>query len=172
MHDVCYLTSNRLKDTQRDQSASGGTAEIRFEQRIQVEKARRLHAVRGAPSFGWTHGKKEVLEDVKGANVRDAFEGNPYFTDDPLTVTKTPGADDGKPCGNSRIVTIMETMIDNAVSAIFKTVNFEICLFQTINDLLSSLQYVVKVSEELLGTNKFLEPVADVVNRKTNGVVE
>lgn len=101
--------------------------------------------------------RKEVLETVNGVNVREAIEGNPYLLEDRLNMVMTPARDNRRPYGDSRIVAMMQSMIDKVMFERIVSVIFEIRLRQAIDDMVSSTWYLVKVTEALLGTNEVLE---------------
>lgn len=48
------------------------------------------------------------------------------------------GPDDMEPYGDIPMATMMQAMVDEAVSAKFEAVNFEIRLHQTVDDIVSS----------------------------------
>lgn len=53
---------------------------------------------------------------------------------------------DGKRYGDSRMTTMMQAMIDAAVSEKFELVNFEMCVHQKIDDTVSSARYHVEMT--------------------------
>lgn len=68
-----------------------------------------------------------------------------------------------------RMATKMQSMINKALSTKFKSVNFKTCLPQTIEDIVSSIQYLVKVTDPLLKTEKLLGLIAHVVKTELTG---
>lgn len=77
-----------------------------------------------------------------------------------------------RPYVDSHMPAMVRNMIDKAVSEIFETVNFEIHLGQTIEDIVSSPWCVVKVTEVLFDTDELLDPVSHVVKNEANRVIE
>lgn len=119
------------------------------------------------------HGAQmEVSETVKAANVRDAILGIPYLTEDALVAIMTRCPDVGRTYGDSRMAMMMQAMIDKAVSVKFESVYFEIRLRQTIDGIVSMLQYTVNVTKALLETDEFLKSVADAVKTEDDRVIK
>lgn len=87
----------------------------------------------------WTVREKKTSEIVKAASLIEETEGISCFIKNSLAATMTPDHDGGRHYGDSRMETVMQAMIDKAVSAEFELVNFDIRLLQTIYDILSSV---------------------------------
>lgn len=66
----------------------------------------------------------------------------------------------------------MQATVDKRVSAKFESVKFKIRLRQTVEDVVSSPQYFLKMTEELLDNKELLDPVAHVVKMKAATVIE
>lgn len=59
----------------------------------------------------------------------------------------TNGRDNGKPYCNGQIAATMQALADKTVSGKFVSVNFEIGQCQILDDIVSSLRYLIKVTE-------------------------
>lgn len=94
--------------------------------------------------------KQEVSETVKEASFSCAIAGIFDRIDDKLTAMTSPRPDDGKMYGESHITAMMQTMIEKVVSSRFQSINFEIRLCRTVEDIKSLPRYLVKVTEVLL----------------------
>lgn len=81
-------------------------------------------------SDGHVAKSKESLT-VNAASVSDRFAGIPNLIGKLLTAMMTHGPDNHKPYGDRRMVAVMLSMVENTVSAKFKSVDFEIRLHQT-----------------------------------------
>lgn len=66
----------------------------------------------------------------------------------------------------------MQAMADQMVSGKFESVDFEISLCQTLENLVWSPRYLVKGPEALLDTDTFLEPVSHVVKSEADNVID
>lgn len=84
----------------------------------------------------------------------------------------TPGLDDKKLYGDSRIATMIQTMFDKSISEIFNLVQFTIRLRQAIDEFVSSLRYEVKVTKELLNTDELIKLVAHVIKTEADKVIK
>lgn len=84
----------------------------------------------------------------------------------------TVGPDNGKPYSDGRMTAITQATVHKTVSAKFETVNFEIDLHQTLDYMVSSIHYVVRVTKALLDTDKFLEPVVYVVRTEADKIID
>lgn len=73
----------------------------------------------GRPASGGHVGEKKEPVTFKAANVRDAITETPYFIEYYLITMMTPGPSDRKPYVGSRIVAMMQAMIDKTVSKNF-----------------------------------------------------
>lgn len=82
------------------------------------------------------------------------------------------GAGDGKTYGSTCMSAMMQAMVSKTVSARSESVYFEIRIQQTMNKFSSSLQYLGKMTEKLLRTDKFLKPIANMVRAETDKVVK
>lgn len=124
------------------------------------------------PASGGQEAKKEVSGTVKATNILDVLADILYLIEDSQAATMTPGPDDIYSYAYKHMDTIIQAIVDKAVLAKFESVNLEIPLRQTINDIVSSPRYVVKLSNALLETNEFLELVSYVIERETYRVME
>lgn len=90
------------------------------------------------PASGGHMTKKKETVTFNTSNVSDAiadiFHLIKYF----LPVTMSPGPENGNPYGDNRMAAILQAMVDKTASAKFDSIEFEIRLYQTLNDILSS----------------------------------
>lgn len=140
-----------------DQFANGGSDKARFGKKDTLNKlVDRVLSDDCLASAG--HGvKKEESVAVKASNVRDAIAGSSYLIENALAAMMTAGRDEGKQYSDIRMAAMMQAMVDKKVSARFDSANFDIRRRQTIDDILSSPRYPVKVTKALLETEKFFE---------------
>lgn len=82
-----------------------------------------------------------------------------------------PGSNDRKPNGHFRKTSMIQVVIDKVVSARFESVNYEFRLRKAIAVNVSSLLYIVKVSETLMEHDKFRKSVAQVVKTEASRVM-
>lgn len=97
--------------------------------------------------------KREASENVKGESLRVAIKGIHYRIKDALTAMMTSGFDVGKPYEVSHMAVIMQTMNERTVLTKSESVHFEISFRQRKYDIVTSRQYLAKVSKALLHTN-------------------
>lgn len=71
-----------------------------------------------------------------------------------------------------RISTMMQTMIGKEMSAKYGSANFEIRLRQSIDGIVLSPGYFVKVTEALVKIDEFFEPAVHMRKRETDRGIE
>lgn len=116
--------------------------------------------------------KTEKSLIVNAADAKEAISGISYLCENGLTATLTPSPDNGKPYDESRTAAMVQAIVDKTVFAKFESVDFDLCLPQTPDDIVSSLQYLFKLTEAQLDTDEFLKTVAHVVKTKAEKVVD
>lgn len=104
-----------------------------------------------------------MLERVGTASVRSAFAAICYLIEDAFAAMMTPGFENRKRYGENRMDAVMPAPTDNAVSEDLNAAQFKVRLQQTIEKIVSSLQYLFNVIEEVLETQSYIKPVANVV---------
>lgn len=114
---------------------------------------------------------RNVSESGEDFILRDDTAGINCLIEHALTSTKTPGADDAKPYGQSPMAVMMLAEIYNVVSEMLCPVNWEFRLRQKIDDIVLSPRYFMKVTEALLNTKEFPWPVSYVVDTEANRVI-
>lgn len=102
--------------------------------------------------------------------LRKAIVGVLYIIEDALAAMMIPGSDDDKPCGDTCLATMMQAIVDNAGTTKFESVDYEIHLCQTVDDTVSSPNYLDKVTEVRLQVNEFFELVVRVVKTEPDGI--
>lgn len=80
--------------------------------------------------------KKSVI--VTAANKRDAIESISYLIGVMVTTRMTPGTENGRPYGDSRMPAMMQAIVDKTVPAKFVSFDFKIRLRQTLGGVISS----------------------------------
>lgn len=75
--------------------------------------------------------KKAESVVVNACNVIDALSSIPYVIQDASTVLMTTGSDNGKPYDANVMAAMIQATVDKTVSAKLESVNFEIRLCQT-----------------------------------------
>lgn len=109
---------------------------------------------------------------MKDATVREAIAGIIYLSKDALAASMTPKPDDGTLYGDNRLATMTQAMVHRSTVAKFESINFEIRLRQTIDDIVQSPWYLVKVTKALSEIDKLLELVAHLKKVEANRVTK
>lgn len=74
--------------------------------------------------------------------------------------------------GYTHMAPTMQALVDSSMSVAFDSVNFAIRVCHTIIDIVSSPRYLVKLTEVILETDKYLKLVSHVGKMEANRVVE
>lgn len=125
-----------------------------------------------SPATGQNVAEKEESVIVNDVSVGDGIVGIPFLTEDALTTLTTHGPDNGIPDGNSRIAAIMQFMIKITISAKFESASFAIHLFETLEDIVWSPRYFVKVTVALPNIDDAFDPLAHVVKSDADSVID
>lgn len=116
--------------------------------------------------------EKEDLVIFNASKLRNIISSFPYLIENELGTMMARVPDNCKPHGDSQKAAMLQGMVGKTLSAKCESVNIQIRLQRTTEDISSSTLYLVKVTEVLLETNKVVKTAAHVVRREANRAVE
>lgn len=136
---------NSLQDVPSGQVENCGTVKVSFGKKGMLNKLVNHVVSEHRPAVGGYVARTTASETVKAANAQYAIASIFALMPNALAANMTADREDENVYDDSRMVAMMEAMIDKVLSVKFESVDFVIYLRQTVDDIVSSALYTVKV---------------------------